>query len=130
MLFDDEKKNDLIHEMPPDNLNVEKVYQEVYNWLMRHGKKDKLAAELIEKYDAEAVAAPEYTPGRVPCSVDQDIEESTSPIWKADLEDKKEQDRLYGEYLMKLISGGREFGMLILMVGSTNGNLGGSQGTR
>src|SRR5882724_6165545 len=50
MLFDDEMKNEPIHEMPPDDLNVEKVHQEVQNWLSRHRKKDPLATQLLQKY--------------------------------------------------------------------------------
>jgi len=97
MLFDDEMKNDTIHELPPDDLNVEKVYQEVRNWLMRHNKRDPLAATLLDRYESEVPSG--YTPGALPEPEDAPIngntEESTTPIWKADMDDKYEQDRLY-----------------------------------
>ncbi|KAL5318945.1 hypothetical protein ACEPPN_014013 [Leptodophora sp. 'Broadleaf-Isolate-01'] len=97
MLFDEELRNDAIHELPPDDLNVEKVHQEVRNWIRRHNKKDALAAKLLEKYSADVKTG--YTPGPLPEPEDEEVpagaEESTSPIWKPDLEDKYEQDRLY-----------------------------------
>ncbi|KAH7410659.1 hypothetical protein BKA64DRAFT_617405 [Cadophora sp. MPI-SDFR-AT-0126] len=97
MLFDEDLKNDAIHELPPDDLNVEKVYQEVRNWLRRHNKKDPLAEKLLDKYSADVKTG--YTPGPLPEPEDEDVpavtEESTTPIWKPDLEDKYEQDRLY-----------------------------------
>ncbi|KAH8684475.1 hypothetical protein BGZ60DRAFT_366265 [Tricladium varicosporioides] len=97
MLFDNDLRNDAIHELPPDDLNVEKVFEEVKNWLRRHNKKDDLAAELLAKYEEEVPAG--HTAGNLPSplgEVDRDnVEESTTPVWKADLEDKYEQDRLY-----------------------------------
>ena len=97
MLFDNDLHNDTIHELPPDDLNVEKVYQEVKNWLRRHSQKDKLAAKILDKYTAEVPS--EQTPGPLPKDENDVIraqtEESTSPVWKPDLEDKYEQDRLY-----------------------------------
>jgi hypothetical protein len=97
MLFDDEMKNDAIHELPPDNLNVEKVYQEVRNWLSRHNKRDPLAATLLDRYESEVPSG--YTPGPLPepedTAVHANTEESTTPVWKPDLEDKYEQDRIY-----------------------------------
>ncbi|KAE9380808.1 hypothetical protein N431DRAFT_396050 [Stipitochalara longipes BDJ] len=97
MLFDDELKNDPLHEMPPDDLNVEKVHQEVQNWLVRHRKKDPLAAKLLQTYQDQVPTG--YTPGPLPEEenwIDTDnIAESTSPVWKPDLQDKFEQDRLY-----------------------------------
>ncbi|KAF4630940.1 hypothetical protein G7Y89_g7193 [Cudoniella acicularis] len=97
MLFDNDLRNDAIHELPPDELNVEKVFEEVKNWLRRHNKKDPLAAELLAKYEAEIAAGHNAGPLPSPLGeVDRDnVEESTTPIWKADLEDKYEQDRLY-----------------------------------
>ena len=97
MLFDDEMKNEPIHEMPPDDLNVEKVHQEVQNWISRHRKKETLAAQLLQKYQNEVETG--YTPGPLPedeigIGIDN-IEESKSPVWKADMQDKFEQDRLY-----------------------------------
>ncbi|KAK0120215.1 hypothetical protein ONS95_011621 [Cadophora gregata] len=97
MLFDEDLKNDAIHELPPDDLNVEKVHEEVRNWIRRHNRKDPLAAKLLDKYSADVKTG--YTPGPLPEPEDDDVpaetEESTTPIWKPDLEDKYEQDRLY-----------------------------------
>jgi len=97
MLFDDELKNDPLHEMPPDDLNVEKVHQEVQNWLLRHKKKDPLAAKLLQTYQDQVPTG--YTPGPLPEEenwTDADnIVESTSPVWKPEIQDKFEQDRLY-----------------------------------
>lgn len=97
MLFDDELKNDPVHELPPDDLDVGKVFGEVRNWLRRHAKKDKQAAELLENYTAEVPFG--RNPGPLPVmhwETEWDTtEESTAPVWKADLEDKFEQDRLY-----------------------------------
>jgi hypothetical protein len=98
MLFDDDLSNDMIHELPPDDLNVKKVYEEVKNWLRRHSQRDKVAAELLDKYSADVRLGP--SAGPLPEEPD-DIggeskeEEPTAPVWKPDLEDKYEQDRLY-----------------------------------
>lgn len=98
MLFDEEMKNEPIHEMPPDDLNVEKVHQEVQNWISRHRKKDPLAAQLLQTYQDQVETG--YTPGSLPEEenwIDTDnIAESTTPVWKPDMQDKFEQDRLYG----------------------------------
>jgi palmitoyltransferase len=100
MLFDGEMHNDPIHEMEPDNLRVANVFQEVKNWLRRHSQKDKVAAGLLEKYSADVELG--HTPGPLPLSTDelfpyptQHLEESKTPVWKPELEDKYEQDRLY-----------------------------------
>ena len=97
MLFDDDLKNDAIHELPPDDLDVAKVHEEVRNWLRRHNKKDPAAAKLLEAYASEVSTG--YTAGPLPegdyDDVPEIVEEST-PVWKPDLADKKfEQDRLY-----------------------------------
>lgn len=96
MLFDEDMKNDPVHEMPPDNLDVEKVHQEVRNWLDRHSRKERNAFILLDKYDVEVEEAPQLTAGELPEQDGEELEVSTSPVWKADLEDKREQDRLYG----------------------------------
>lgn len=101
MLFDSELHNDMIHEMPPDNLNVEKVFLEVKNWLRRHSQKDQMAAQLLEKYSAEVELG--NTPGPLPIGEDlsdfeqEDSKEDSKPSgWRADLDDSKyEQDRHY-----------------------------------
>ncbi|KAJ8063364.1 hypothetical protein OCU04_008593 [Sclerotinia nivalis] len=102
MLFDNDLHNDPVHELPPDDLNVEKVYHEVKNWLTRHSAdQDETARELLEKYAAEADMA--CTPGPLPqideftvTDADKEIDpEETTPVWKPELTDKYEQDRLY-----------------------------------
>ncbi|CZS96846.1 hypothetical protein WAI453_010192 [Rhynchosporium graminicola] len=97
MLFDEDLKNDPIHDLPPDNLDVQMTYQEVGNWIRRHNRRDPLAAKLLEAYSADVASG--YTPGPLPLPESEDVpgetEESTSPIWKPDLKDKPEQDRLY-----------------------------------
>ncbi|KAE8445135.1 hypothetical protein EG329_013737 [Mollisiaceae sp. DMI_Dod_QoI] len=98
MLFDDDLKNDAIHELPPDDLDVAKVHEEVKNWLKRHDKKkDAAAAKLLETYASEVSTG--YTPGELPKGPFDDvpeIPEASTPVWKPDLENKKfEQDRLY-----------------------------------
>lgn len=97
-LFDDDLNNDAIHELPPDDLDVSKVYEEVKNWLTRNSQRDKLATELLEKYSADVKIGP--SAGPLPHETDVlelDIKagESIAPVWKPDLEDKYEQDRLY-----------------------------------
>ena len=99
MLFDEDLHNDNIHELPPDDLNVAYVYTEVRNWLRRHSQKDKVAQELLDRYTADVPTG--RTPGALPKEEDEEegrrtpTDESTSPVWKPDLTDKYEQDRLY-----------------------------------
>ncbi|KAI6715201.1 hypothetical protein JHW43_002319 [Diplocarpon mali] len=102
MLFDDELKNDPIHEMVPDDLDVEKVHIEVGNWIRRHNKKDPLAVKLLEKYSTEVASG--YTPGELPEPEFDEVEVgeedegevgSASPVWKPDMLDKYAQDKLY-----------------------------------
>ena len=111
MLFDNDLHNDTIHELPPDDLNVEKVYQEVKNWMRRHSEQDPAAKELLDKYSSEVALG--CTPGPLPPQAyppilnlvdgpdgaDGEASEKTddsSPVWKAELTDKYEQDRIYG----------------------------------
>lgn len=98
MLFDGEYHNDTIHEMPPDGLNVETVYDELRNWLRRHSQKDQIAAALLENYSSEVELGD--TPGPIPDPDDEpyigdSTEDSNIPVWKPEIEDKFEQDRLY-----------------------------------
>lgn len=97
MLFDEDLHNDNIHELPPDDLNVTNVYNEVKNWLRRHSTKDKVAQELLDRYTADVPTG--RTPGALPKDDEEGrstpTDESTSPVWKPDLTDKYEQDRLY-----------------------------------
>jgi palmitoyltransferase len=97
MLFDEDPHNDNIHDLPPDNLNLVNVYDEVQNWLRRHSTKDKVAQELLDRYTADVPTG--RTPGPLP-KEDEEVrtvpsDDSTSPVWKPDLTDKYEQDRLY-----------------------------------
>ena len=97
MLFEEDLHNDNIHELPPDDLNVTNVYNEVKNWLRRHSQKDKLAQELLDRYTADVSSG--RTPGVLPKEDEEGrntpSDESTSPVWKPDETDKYEQDRLY-----------------------------------
>ncbi|CAG8978062.1 hypothetical protein HYALB_00000734 [Hymenoscyphus albidus] len=97
MLFDNDLRNDANQELPSDDLDVGKVHDEVQNWLRRHSSIDSLAADLLDKYDAEVPTG--HTAGPLPESqptTDRDLmEESTTPIWKPEITDKYEQDRLY-----------------------------------
>ncbi|EPQ66532.1 Bgt-523 [Blumeria graminis f. sp. tritici] len=96
MLFDDDLKNDIIHESSPDSLNVEIACQEVNNWLRRNNKRDKMASELLEKYAQDELSP--YSPGVLPRTKElpkDDAEILPTPIWKPELKDKFEQDRLY-----------------------------------
>ena len=99
MLFDEDLHNDNIHELPPDDLNVANVYNEVKNWLRRHSTKDKAAQELLDRYTADVPTG--RTPGPFPKEEEEEegrstpTEESISPVWKPDLTNKYEQDRLY-----------------------------------
>lgn len=102
MLFDADLHNDPVHELPPDDLNVEKVWHEVKNWLTRHSADmDETAKELLDKYASESHLP--CTPGPLP-QIDEftvteadkeDDPEETTPVWKPELTDKYEQDRLY-----------------------------------
>ena len=98
MLFDGELHNDTIHELPPDNLNVENVFEEVKNWIRRNSRRHPVAAQILDKYVADVPSG--RTPGPLPAAQDEGardvtLEESKTPVWKPDLEDKYEQDRLY-----------------------------------
>ncbi|KAL3421623.1 Copper transport protein 86 [Phlyctema vagabunda] len=102
MLFDNDLHNDPIHELPQDGLRVDIVHREVANWMFRHSERDPLAAKLLDKYSADVELG--STPGPLP---PRDIapdspgdimegERSTTPIWEPGLENKYDQDRLYG----------------------------------
>lgn len=100
MLFDDEWKIDPVHDLQADEMSVKNIHDEVKNWLIRHSRKDPLAAELLAKYEEEVQYG--NTPGHLPIlnGVNGDsthiyMEENTSPVWKHDEPNKMEQDRLY-----------------------------------
>ncbi|RKF73308.1 putative essential cytoplasmic protein [Golovinomyces cichoracearum] len=96
MLFDEDLKNDSIHGSS-ETLNVEIACQEVSNWLRRQQNKDKVAVELLEQYRKEETSP--YSPGPLPDQNDIpegcQIDSPAVPVWKPELEDKFEQDRLY-----------------------------------
>lgn len=100
MLFDDEWKIDPVHDLQGDEMSVKNIHDEVKNWLIRHSKKDRLASQLLAKYEEEVQYG--NTPGPLPIlnGVNGDsthvyMEENTSPVWKHDEANKMEQDRLY-----------------------------------
>ena len=68
-LFDDDLSNDAIHELPPDDLDVSKVHEEVKNWLRRNSQKDKSAQELFEKYSTGLQLGP--SAGLLPKEIEQ-----------------------------------------------------------
>ena len=97
-LFDDDLSNDAIHELPPDDLDVSKVHEEVKNWLRRNSQRDKVAQELFEKYSTGVQLGP--SAGLLPKETeaigpDSNSDKVIAPMWKPDVEDKYEQDRLY-----------------------------------
>lgn len=104
MLFDNDLRNDTIHEFSTDDLDVERAYHEVGNWLQRSAlQRDRAAAEILSRYSADAIKAPMSVPGPLPkdfndardADAADDMAEAPTPVWKPDLEDKFEQDRLY-----------------------------------
>lgn len=97
-LFDDDLNNDAIHELPPDDLDVAKVHEEVQNWLTRNSQKGKTAQLIIDKYSAEVLLGP--SAGPLPeendaAESDSEDGQTVAPVWRPDLEDKYEQDRVY-----------------------------------
>jgi hypothetical protein len=101
MLFDDDLRNDPVQDQPPDDLDVQKAFDEVRNWLKRNSQKDKVAVEILDRYSADVELG--NTPGPLlKGNMDEDdlpeehpIPESSSPVWMPEMEDKYEQDRLY-----------------------------------
>jgi hypothetical protein len=97
-LFDDDLGNDAIHELPPDDLDVGKVHEEVKNWLRRNAQRDSVAQELFENYSADVKLGPSAGPLPQPADAvepESNAGKTIAPVWKQDLEDKYEQDRLY-----------------------------------
>lgn len=100
MLFDDDLRNDPVQDQPPDDLDVQKAFDEVRNWLRRNSQRDKAAAEILDRYSADVQLG--NTPGPLlKDEMEDEFPEATttegpsSPIWMPELEDKYEQDRLY-----------------------------------
>jgi palmitoyltransferase len=116
MLFDSDLNNDTIHELPPDNLRVDVVYEEVRNWLRRNPMKSPLAEKILAKHAEEVPLG--HTAGPLPpnplATVTQMIDEldleqkalqaqppseqrdRPTPQWNDATVPKEEQDRLYG----------------------------------
>ncbi|KAI6248943.1 hypothetical protein HI914_02856 [Erysiphe necator] len=96
MLFDEGIKNESPND-PSDSLNVEIACQEVRNWLHRQQKRDEVAMELLDKYRQESTSP--FSPGPLPNQDDlfqnDHIETPAIPVWRPELEDKFERDRLY-----------------------------------
>jgi len=94
MLFDNDAKEE-VDGLGQDGLNVKAVQDEVRNWIRRHNKKDPEAVTLIANYEADVPTGD--TPGELPEEEEnpRETEESTTPVWREDLTDKYEQDRLY-----------------------------------
>lgn len=96
MLFDNDWTQDEPEPPGPDGLEIDLVYREVANWLRRHKRRDPVAEEILKKYEADVPLGD--TPGPLPEEDDDSEdggEESTTPVWKPEIEDKYEQDRLY-----------------------------------
>jgi hypothetical protein len=97
-LFDDDLSNDAIHELPPDDLNVSKVHEEVRNWLRRNSRRDNVAQGLFKKYTTDVKLGPSAGPLPEESEAvehESKTDKTIAPVWKPDLEDKYEQDRLY-----------------------------------
>lgn len=116
MLFDNDLHNDTIHEMPPDGLRVDVVYEEVRNWLKRNATKSQQAQAILDKHTADVELG--NTAGPLPPSfwmdtveeegdrdlIDEDksitdtssTSQSLVPVWTEQAPSKAEQDRMYG----------------------------------
>ena len=105
MLFDNDLSNDMVHELPPDEFNVELAHTEVKHWLCRNNTPDSQATSILTKYSSDVSLG--HTPGPLPeplrqtkprasDSSQEPSDTVTAPVWKAEMEDKYEQDRIYG----------------------------------
>lgn len=100
MLFDNDLHNDAMHDVPPDNLNVEKVHTEVKHWLQRNSAHEAAATNLLQRYSADVSLG--HTPGMLPEPLYKPEPWNEKRIdfkhheWRDDIEDKYEQDRVYG----------------------------------
>lgn len=50
MMFDNDLNNDPVHELPPDDLRVDIMFEETRNWLRRNNRKSPTAEKLIERH--------------------------------------------------------------------------------
>ncbi|KAI9736551.1 MAG: hypothetical protein M1818_006062 [Claussenomyces sp. TS43310] len=116
MLFDTDLHNDTIHELPPDSLRVEVVFQEVRNWLTRNRVKSTTAQEILQKYHEDVALG--HTAGPLPAEYLQDMDlgmdanateflnasvspsdeppQRPPPVWSDQAPTKYEQDFMYG----------------------------------
>lgn len=116
MLFDNDLHNDTVHELPPDGLRVEVVYEEVRNWLRRNASKSPMAQSALDRYSkllnehnagplpSNSYSSPDYESSV--SSHEKEQEDSspatpaslplTAPVWHEEAESKYEQDRMYG----------------------------------
>lgn len=107
MFFDNDFNIDMNYD-PPDGFRDHIAYEEVKNWLRRNNKRDPKAARILEQYEKDVPLG--YTPGALPVDDDStdgegaeekkeprpEQDEVKTPVWKEDMLDKYEQDRLYG----------------------------------
>ncbi len=104
MMFDNDLHNDSIHELPPDGLRVDVVYEEVGNWLRRNSRLCPQAQAILMKHDDEVPLG--HTAGPLPPNFwygmpteDKSPAAETQnnvPKWDESAPTKAEQDRRYG----------------------------------
>lgn len=112
MLFDGDLHNDTIHELPPDGLRVDVVYQEVRHWLTRNRNKSPMAQAILEKHKENVALG--HTAGPLPPDYYQEVQEGlasvtkdcdpasgphangTQPVWSDRAPTKYGQDLMYG----------------------------------
>lgn len=103
MMFDNDLHNDSIHELPPDGLRVDVVYEEVGNWLRRSSKLCPEAERILKEHEKEVPLG--RSAGSIPPnfwygmpteeSSDSDSPQNV-PRWDESAPTKAEQDRRYG----------------------------------
>lgn len=103
MMFDNDLHNDTIHELPPDGLRVDVVYEEVGNWLRRSSKLCPEAERILKEHEKEVPSgrsagsiSPTFWYGMpTEDSSDSDSPQNV-PRWDESAPTKSEQDRRYG----------------------------------
>jgi len=108
MLFDNDLHNDSIHELPPDGLRVDVVYEEVRNWLRRNSQKSSAAQAILAKHTEDVPLGHNAGPlppdfwldsspaGESTIAGSSSQQATTVPVWSEQAPSKAEQDRLYG----------------------------------
>lgn len=108
MLFDNDLHNDSIHELPPDGLRVDVVYEEVRNWLRRNSQKSSAAQAILLKHTEDVPLGHNAGPlppdffldsssaGESTIAGSSSEQATTVPVWSEQAPSKAEQDRLYG----------------------------------